>query len=388
MTAMPTNNGLLGGIFGPSPDGGAGLLNRLNDPRVALGLGMMGTRGGFGERLQGGLGAMQNAQRGQMQQQLMNLQLQGLKGKQEEREAERARRDQQIGILFGGQPAMTGGQAIQQNMQNGGVAGPTPEAAANIGRPAGNQTAGILAQMGYSPEDTQLLMAMGPEAAMQVISERRFAEPDQTGAMKEAAFLYPGDPAAQQEHVRRVATMSKAPVTNISNVSIPAGYQQAPGGGLMPIPGGPADPKNPKNITEGQKGAALYASRLGQAEDVFSDLGAYVPNEGEATLSQTPLIGNRLVSSNYQKFDQASRNFINAVLRRESGAVISEEEFDNARKQYLPQPGDSPAVLAQKAQNRTTARQQFENAAGGALGDVTPSGLPDANALRQKYGLE
>lgn len=50
--------------------------------------------------------------------------------------------------------------------------------------------------------------------------------------------------------------------------------------------------------------------------------------------------------------DQAKRDFINSVLRRESGAVISDAEFANAERQYFPQVGDKPAVIAQKAKNR------------------------------------
>ncbi len=47
---------------------------------------------------------------------------------------------------------------------------------------------------------------------------------------------------------------------------------------------------------------------------------------------------NWLKTGDRQAFDQAGRNFINAVLRQESGAVISDTEFDNAYKQYIPQP--------------------------------------------------
>ena len=32
--------------------------------------------------------------------------------------------------------------------------------------------------------------------------------------------------------------------------------------------------------------------------------------------------------------------------------MISPEEFDNARKQYFPQPGDAPESIAQKNANR------------------------------------
>jgi len=66
------------------------------------------------------------------------------------------------------------------------------------------------------------------------------------------------------------------------------------------------------------------------------------------------------LSKDQQSIEQAQRDFINAVLRRESGAVISPGEFTNAQKQYFPQPGDSLKVLAQKRANRTLAIKGLE----------------------------
>lgn len=71
-----------------------------------------------------------------------------------------------------------------------------------------------------------------------------------------------------------------------------------------------------------------------------------------------------LQSADYQKYDQAKRNFVNSVLRNESGAVISPSEFSNAEKQYFPQPGDTPEVLAQKAANRDTVTANMFSSAG------------------------
>ena len=77
-----------------------------------------------------------------------------------------------------------------------------------------------------------------------------------------------------------------------------------------------------------------------------------------------PVIGNFLVDPNFQKFDQAQRDFINAQLRRESGAVISDAEFDNAEKQYFPQPGDRAEVIEQKSRNRQNAIAGLVESAG------------------------
>jgi hypothetical protein len=72
-------------------------------------------------------------------------------------------------------------------------------------------------------------------------------------------------------------------------------------------------------------------------------------------------------SKEAQKQEQAERNFINAVLRRESGAAISPSEFENAAMQYFPRLGDSPETLAQKRQNRETVIGSFSTEGSRAL---------------------
>ncbi|MGO4125723.1 transglycosylase SLT domain-containing protein [Inquilinus sp. YAF38] len=120
------------------------------------------------------------------------------------------------------------------------------------------------------------------------------------------------------------------------------------------------------NLTEGQGNAALYADRMRAANAVIDQFGAEGQDRGQNFLSAVPFFGNSMVSSGYQQNDQAQRDFVTATLRRESGAAISESEFTNARKQYFPQPGDSPEVIEQKRQNRLTAINGIARAAGPA----------------------
>ena len=80
-------------------------------------------------------------------------------------------------------------------------------------------------------------------------------------------------------------------------------------------------------------------------------------------------------SPEQQQVEQAQRDFVNATLRRESGAAISEGEFASARQQYFPQPGDSPQVIEQKRKNRELATQGF-------LAEVPDS----ANRVQQVLG--
>jgi len=126
-----------------------------------------------------------------------------------------------------------------------------------------------------------------------------------------------------------------------------------------------------KPRTEGQAKASGFSKRIAQAEQTFQSVGDSATGIGFSIQKSLP---NILKSDNAQSFEQASRNFINSVLRRESGAVISDQEFKNAQQQYLPQTGDSAAVLAQKAQNRQIVLESYqEEASAVPAGQSLPS---------------
>lgn len=139
---------------------------------------------------------------------------------------------------------------------------------------------------------------------------------------------------------------------------------------------------NPK-LTEAQGKANLYQSRAGEADKIINDLeGKYSPlavnaKQGAGNLwlvgGGAEAIANKLLPENEQKAEQAQRNFINAILRQESGAVISDQEFDNAKKQYFPQPGDSQGVIDQKRKNRQTAIQGLQTMSGPAYQQPDPN---------------
>ncbi|QIG68273.1 putative injection protein [Rhizobium phage RHph_Y1_10] len=112
------------------------------------------------------------------------------------------------------------------------------------------------------------------------------------------------------------------------------------------------------NVSQGQNSGFLL--RAQDADKVIGGLNNEGTSMWNKIANKAPLgLGNYVVSDDAQKLDQAKRDFINAVLRQESGAVISPEEFANADKQYFPQPGDSEAVIQQKANNRQNAIQGF-----------------------------
>ncbi len=79
---------------------------------------------------------------------------------------------------------------------------------------------------------------------------------------------------------------------------------------------------------------------------------------------------NAVKSAEAQQLAQSMRNFINANLRRESGAAIADSEFENAEKQYFPRPGDSPEVLEFKKTNRRRQIAAMRAEAGGSWNEV------------------
>lgn len=127
----------------------------------------------------------------------------------------------------------------------------------------------------------------------------------------------------------------------------------------------PDDPSG-KPMNDEQAKALGFAKRIGDANAALEDpmYSKALLSLGNNAAASVPFVGNSMVSNDYQMADQAVRDFINAQLRRESGAVISEQEFDNARRQYIPVYGDKPQVLERKRVARQRALENLYVSAG------------------------
>ncbi|MCI5040024.1 MAG: hypothetical protein MRY81_10100 [Donghicola eburneus] len=144
--------------------------------------------------------------------------------------------------------------------------------------------------------------------------------------------------------------------------------------GLVIRQGGAAAPP-PKMTVDAAKNSG-FLIRMSEANQTLNELEDQGTQFFQQNLEHIPFgAGNYLRSPEFQRFDQARRDFVNAILRRESGAVISDQEFDNADKQYFPVPGDSAEVIAQKRRNRETAVQGIRLGSG--------PGAPYVDQLRQ-----
>jgi len=147
----------------------------------------------------------------------------------------------------------------------------------------------------------------------------------------------------------------------------------------------------PKPLTEYQGKSLGFGLRAEDANSILGKIGTnYSPISIDAArkVEDIPGVGTgayALLSPESKQVLQAQRNFINAVLRQESGAVIGPTEFINAQKQYFPQPGDDKDTLKQKSQNRERAISNFKTSAGpsveGEFGRAAP--MSDADILKQ-----
>lgn len=139
---------------------------------------------------------------------------------------------------------------------------------------------------------------------------------------------------------------------------------------------------NRPKLTADEAKNAGFLERGVAANKVLEELEGQGTSLWNKTIGNVPVFGNYARSEDAQKYDQAKRDLVNAILRRESGAVISDEEFANAEQQYFPQPGDGPEVVEQKRKNREAAIKGFDIGAGQGAGMVTN---PPGQVKRLKF---
>ena len=124
--------------------------------------------------------------------------------------------------------------------------------------------------------------------------------------------------------------------------------------------------------TEGSLASEGYLQRMKGAEEVFTAL----EGQGTTALGWTdrPVVDTDFESLKLtepeQQLLQAQRDWVRAKLRKESGAVIGPEEMAAEIKQYFPQPGEGPKVIAQKKEARKRAEEQLRITA------LLPEGAP------------
>lgn len=170
---------------------------------------------------------------------------------------------------------------------------------------------------------------------------------------------------------------------------------KAPGRPVIPITDAAGKPlmgaSSSSRPTEGESNAAGFAQRMERSQAVISGLPeGSQPGVRAAVAGALPVVGGvaqrRAMTAEQQQYKQAADDWIRAKLRKESGAVIGEDEMRKEFETYFPQIGDGPEVIAQKAQARAIATNSMKTSAGRAYQPYVPSGPKEGDTSKDRNG--
>ena len=235
-------------------------------------------------------------------------------------------------------------------------------------------------------------------------------EPTSTSGLTTLSKLYaernalisknPNDPFIKtlDAAITKEITPARGATVNVTNrYGAPMAAEDAQGNPVLIQPsqtGGPPSvvkgftppPSNAKPMTEGESNSATFADRMAIS---LPELDRAAPSRISTAVAGAPYgLGTGSVPEEDQTFFQAKDDFIAAVLRKESGAAIGANERADAEKQYIPQPGDKPAVLAQKKRAREAAFAGMQRAAGQSYKPTTqilPQSAKDMGVTQQDW---
>jgi hypothetical protein len=113
---------------------------------------------------------------------------------------------------------------------------------------------------------------------------------------------------------------------------------------------------NLKPFTEGQGKDIGFATRAESALEVLGPVANKLAERGDQMLGAVPWgLGRGWQESDYQLAEQAGRELLLAILRKDTGAAVTASEEQMYGDVYLPRPGDGKAVLDRKAKARELA---------------------------------
>ena len=116
-----------------------------------------------------------------------------------------------------------------------------------------------------------------------------------------------------------------------------------------------------KPLTEGQSKDTVFSTRAEGALPLIDQYGDALLDPVQHAMGADPtgLVRGRQ-SPEFQQAWQAGREFLQAILRKDTGAAITPQETEEYGKVYLPSPGDTPEVLEQKRVSRARAVAAIE----------------------------
>jgi len=228
--------------------------------------------------------------------------------------------------------------------------------------------------------DQQLQQNLSQQERARLEAERRQHQTELRQMMIEAQRAQAAQASADRRYAADLASQDRA-----------AARALAGGGGKL----------------SGEEAAAQgYLHRMRAAEAIMDDpelglhqaptgpeiLGGFIPGIG-------PEAANAMRGTNRQQVYQAQEDWVRAKLRKESGAVIGDEEMRREIRTYFPLLTDRPEVVEQKRLARLAAERQLEmmggtykrnlegapNAGGSAQPQAAPAPVPVQQRARSYY---
>ena len=124
---------------------------------------------------------------------------------------------------------------------------------------------------------------------------------------------------------------------------------------------GPGAGTGEKPFTEGQSKDVVFVTRARGALAEFNPVADKLTSRSEILLDIIPLgLGREYQDPDYQVAQRSGTEFLQAILRKDTGAAITPAEQEEYGKVYLPQPGDSAAILKSRAEARNRAVAALE----------------------------
>ena len=139
-------------------------------------------------------------------------------------------------------------------------------------------------------------------------------------------------------------------------------------------------PAAPKESTESERLSAGYLGRMEEAEKNLTTAKS-LPYLQQRGLERAPGLTNYTLTPAQQVVRQQQEDWVRAKLRKESGAVIGDEEMAREIRTYFPQAGDSKEVIASKAQSRAQAHEQMRSSSGKVKPTVAPPVSPAGKTI-------
>jgi hypothetical protein len=119
-------------------------------------------------------------------------------------------------------------------------------------------------------------------------------------------------------------------------------------------------------LTEGQSKDLGFWNRMDAVTSKIDERSSALTDRGDQIKGAVPMFGNSLVSEDYQRGKRDADEWITALLRKDTGATVTPQEWSLYGPIYIPQPGDSAGTLADKAEARKRAAEGMKAGLGTA----------------------